>query len=444
MIKNNLLTGSVFKTLIAFTLPVMFAMILQVMYSTVDMLIVGNFSTVADVSAVSTGSQLINTLISLCTGLATGTTILIGQNIGGGKTEKNNIIIGNSVVIFLLVSIVVTVILLFFNKQTVELLNTPSEAVQETSSYLFFCSMGIPMIFLYNILSSIFRGWGDSKTALITVAIACAINIIGDLILVGLFDMGAVGAAIATTTAQSISVVLSIIIAVKKKLFKLTSSMFKLRVNYIKSILYLGLPIALQSVLVSLSFLAITVIINHFGLVYSAAVGLVEKLIGLVMLVPISFMQSISVFVAQNYGAGQHERARTGTMLSIVISLTFCLFTGYLSFFHGDILLRIFSSDNEVITTAQSYLKAYSLDTLLVPFMFSITGYFNGYGRSMFVMFQGVFGAIAIRITFVYIFSLITPTSLFIVGLATPLATFIQILMCIVYYIHLKKQNTFS
>ncbi len=441
MKKDVLLTGSVFKALITFTLPIMFAIILQVMYSTVDMLIVGNFSTVANVSAVSTGSQLMNTLVSLCTGLATGTTILIGQNIGRADTDSNNILIGNSVSLFLAVSMVVTCILLAFNGEIVSLLNTPTEAVSETSSYIFVCSIGIPMIFLYNILSSIFRGLGDSKIALVTVGIACTINVIGDLILVGVFDLGAAGAAIATTAAQTISVILSVIIAAKKKLFTISFDMFKVRLSCIKNVLQLGLPIALQSVLVSLSFLAITVIINRFGLVYSAAVGLVEKLIGLVMLVPISFMQSISVFVAQNFGAGQHMRAKKGTIISIAVSLIFGIVTGYISFFHPELLLRIFSNDADVILTAKDYLRAYSIDTLLVPFMFSMTGYFSGYGKSMFVMVQGVFGAIAIRITFVYLFSLITPTSLFIVGLATPLATFIQIILCIIYYMYLTKNN---
>ncbi len=441
MNKQKLLSGSVFKSLITFTLPIMFALILQITYATVDMLIVGNFSTVEAVSAVSTGSQLINLLTSLCAGLATGCTIIIGHNIGTGYTEKNNTVIGNSVLIFLGLATLITVLLLVFNVEVVNLLNTPTEAIEETRSYVFYCSIGIPMIFLYNVLSSIFRGLGDSKTALVTVAIACTTNIIGDLLLVAVLDMGAAGAAIATTLAQAISVILSIIIAGKKGLIKPSLEMLLPKLTYIMQILRLGIPIALQSVLVSLSFLVITVIINQFGVIYSASVGLVEKIIGLVMLVPLSFMQSIAVFTAQNVGAGKHLRAKKGLTVSISVSLAISVVTGYISFFHGEILLRIFCADIDVIKTAIPYLQAYSLDTILVSLMFNLTGYFSGYGKTMFVMLQGVFGALAIRITLVYLFSTVTPTSLFLIGLATPLATFVQIILCVIYFLYLSRSK---
>ncbi len=442
MTKNSLLEGNTFKSLIGFTLPIMLALILQITYSTVDMLIVGNFSTVEAVSAVSTGSQLINTITSLCAGLATGTTILVGRKIGQGRGNENTAIIGNSILIFMLLALIIITILIMFNNDILGLLNTPEEALEETGRYIFYCSIGIPMIFMYNILSSIFRGLGDSKTALYTVGIACIVNIVGDLLLVGVFNMGASGAAIATATAQTISVVLSIFIANRKQLIIFSIGMFRPQLIYIKQTLKLGIPIALQSVLVSFSFLAITIIINQFGVVYSAAVGLVEKIIGLVMLVPISFMQSISVFVAQNSGAGQHERARTGTVISILISLSVSVITGYISFFHGELIIGIFSNDTSVINTAIPYLQAYALDVLLVSIMFNVTGYFSGYGKTLFVMIQGVFGALAIRITLVYLFSLITPTSLFLIGLSTPIATFIQIIMCIVYYVYLTRSKT--
>ncbi len=441
MNKQKLLSGSVFKSLIEFTVPITFALILQITYATVDMLIVGNFSTVEAVSAVSTGSQLINMLTSLCAGLATGATILIGHNIGNGKTDKNVSVIGNSVIIFLAISAIISLVLILFNSEIVKLLNAPIEAVEETGKYIFYCSVGIPMIFLYNILSSIFRGLGNSKIALVTVAIACIINIIGDLLLVAVFDMGAAGAAIATTSAQAISVILSVVIAFKNNLLQPSLKMFIPKLAYIKRILRLGIPIGLQSALVSLSFLVITVIINKFGVVYSASVGLVEKIIGLIMLVPLSFMQSIAVFTAQNVGAGQHIRAKKGLWVSISLSMGVSIITGYLSFFHGEILLNLFSNDPEIVETAIPYLQAYSIDTVFVSIMFNITGYFSGYGKTMFVMLQGVFGALAIRITMVYLFSTVTPTSLFLIGLATPLATVVQIIFCIIYYIYLSRTS---
>ncbi len=440
--ENQLLSGGVAKSLVSFTIPILFALLLQIMYGTIDMFIVGNFAHINDVSGVSTGSQITHTLTSLCAGLAMGTTILIGQKIGARKESEVGAVITNSIVLFLTISVVITILILLFIDNLVEVMNTPSEAIAETTSYIFVSAIGVPMIFAYNILGSVFRGLGDSQTPLLAVAIACVANIIGDLLLVAYCGMGATGAAISTIMAQTISVLVSIYIIRKKSLFRyqINLNIFKINIGYIKRIVMLGTPIALQSGLTALSFLFVMLIVNQFGVTFSAAVGVTEKLVSSAMLIPMAFMQSISVFVAQSYGARNFHRAKRGLRVGIIISLTTSLITYYLCVFHGEILLRIFTDDTTLIETAKSYLNAYAIDIVLVPFLFCMTGYLNGCGKTKYVMIQGVIGAVTIRLACTYLFSLIEPVSLFRIGLATPLATTVQIIMCVYFYKVIQKE----
>ncbi len=442
--KSSLIEGKILPSLVKFTIPILLALALQVMYSSVDLLIVGNFGTVEDVSGVGTGSQLIVTLTSLCSGLATGTTIALGQLMGKGKQKEYTSVISNSVYIFIVFSAVTAILMLLFLPELVSLLNTPLEAVSQTSEYIFYSALGVPMIFLYNLLGSIFRGFGDSRTPLLAVGIACVINILGDLLLVGVFQMGASGAAIATVVAQMCSVIVILCIIMKKKRIRelVDKTLLKPSAVHIKRILQLGIPIAIHSSVNSLSFLLIAVIVNQFGVEYSAAVSLSERLTGLIMLVPLSFMQSLSVFTAQNYGANQPERMKKGLMISYFISLAFGVVMACGTFFKGDVLVGVFSDSGEVITLAHQYLKAYSIDVLMVSMYFCFTGYFNGCGKTVFVMVQSLIGGIVLRVPLFYMLSKIEPTSLFTMGLAIGITSVIQNMVCIIFFIYLvKKKN---
>ncbi|MFI3239249.1 MAG: MATE family efflux transporter [Bacteroidales bacterium] len=440
---NQLLQGGVTKSLVSFTIPILFALLLQVMYGAIDMFIVGNFAQISDVSGVSTGSQIIHTLTTLCIGLAMGTTILIGQKIGEKKDSEVGSIISNSIMLFISIAVVIMVLMLIFIENIVTLMNTPSEAIIQTTNYIRYSAMGVPMIFAYNILGSIFRGLGDSKTPLMAVAIACVANVIGDLILVAYCGMGAAGAAIATVMAQSISVVISLYIIRKKALFKyqFDNNIFKINKGYIKRIIILGTPIALQSVLTSLSFLFVLLLVNKFGVIFSAAVGVTEKLICLIMIIPIGFMHSISVFVAQNYGARNFTRSKRGMCVGITISLIYGLFSFYLSIFHGDILIGMFTNDIQIIETARGYLNAYAIDTIMVAFLFCLTGYLNGCGETFYVMIQGIVGAVFIRLILAYLLSMVEPVSLFRIGLATPIASTVQVVMCLIFFVIIEKRR---
>lgn len=442
---QNFTEGKILSPLLRFTLPVLFALFLQAMYGAADLLIVGRFGgEMADVfvSAVSTGSQIMMTLTFVIVGIAMGLTVYVGEKIGAGRGDEAGEIIGSGITLFAIVSVVASVIMVLASTGVAKIMQAPEEAFRDTVLYIAICSAGILFIVAYNLVGSIFRGIGDSKIPLITVAIACVLNVLGDLLLVAVFDMGAAGAAIATVFAQAASVLLSLTIIKKRKLpFSFSRKHLRPKAFHIKRILKLGIPIALQDLLVSISFLAILAIVNDIGLIESAGLGVAEKVCAFIMLIPSAFMQSMSAFVAQNIGAGRYDRAKKALWYGIATSFAVAVVIGCFSFFRGDILAGMFAKDAAIIAPATEYLKAYAIDCLFTAFLFCFIGYFNGCGKTTFVMVQGIIGGICIRLPVSWLMSKVEPVSLFHIGLATPISTLIQILLCGAVYIYLNAEQ---
>lgn len=442
---QNFTEGKIFSPLIRFALPVLLALFLQAMYGAVDLLIVGQFGGEnADVfvSAVSTGSQIMMTLTVVITGLAMGLTVYVGEKIGAGKRDEAGEIIGSGITLFSVISLVLTVLMVAFSSSLASVMHAPEEAFENTVLYVAICSAGTLCIVAYNLIGSIFRGTGDSKIPLITVAIACVLNIVGDFLLVAVLGLGASGAAIATVFAQAMSVVISLFIIRKRSLpFDFSKKYIRFNGMHIKAVLKLGIPIALQDLLVSISFLVITAIVNNIGLVESAGVGVAERVCAFIMLIPSSFMQSMSAFVAQNMGALKYDRAKKALLYGIASSLSVGIVVGYFSFFHGDILAGIFAKDAAIIAPATEYLKAYAIDCLLTAFLFCFIGYFNGCGNTKFVMVQGIIGGICVRLPVSWLMSKRVPVSLFHIGLATPISTTVQIILCISFFVIMQRVN---
>lgn len=438
--------GKIFSPLIRFALPVLFALFLQTMYGAIDLLVVGQFGgKLAEVyvSAVSTGSQVMQALTVVITGLAMGLTVFVGKEIGAGMREKAGKIIGSGICLFGLIAMGVTVAMVCTAPFLAEMMHAPKEAMEQTVSYIVICSIGAVFIVAYNLIGSIFRGIGDSKIPLLTVAIACVLNIAGDMLLVAVFHMGAAGAAIATVTAQAVSVLISLLIIRRRRLpFSFSIKDIRPKAAYIGQILKLGIPIAFQDLLVNISFLVIIAIVNSLGLTASAGVGVAEKMCGFLMLVPSAFMQSMSAFVAQNMGAGKPERAKKALLCGIVSSLVVSVLMAYFTFFHGDVLAGIFAKDTPVILAAADYLKAYALDCLLTSFLFCFIGYFNGCSQTTFVMLQGIIGAFGVRLPVSWFMSRRAEVSLFHIGLATPASSLVQIILCGGYFwIWMRRQR---
>ena len=442
MEQNNSFTqGKILKPLILFAIPVLFALFLQAMYGAVDLLIVGKFATSADVSAVSTGSQIMMTLTNLVSSFAMGTTILLGQQLGSGKRKEGGRTVGTAIVMFMIIAVIASILLVIFASQVSAVMNAPQEAFDKTVSYVRICGGGMVVIVAYNLIGCIFRGLGDSRTPLLTVAIACVCNIAGDLLFCAVMGMGTSGAAIATVLAQVISVIVSFGIIRKKELpFEIGKSDIRIHMPSMKKMAGLGAPIALQDLLVSISFLIILSIVNSMGVTASAGVGVAEKVCAFIMLISSAFMQSISAFVAQNYGAGKMDRAKKALAGGIAVSFVIGIGMLFLSFFHGDAMAGIFSSDAEVIAAAADYLKAYAIDCMLTAVFFCFIGFYNGIGMTRFVMIQGIIGAFGVRVPVSYFMSRIPDTSLFKIGLATPMSSLVQLVLCLGCYMVIMKK----
>lgn len=309
--ERDLTKGSIFRNVVYFSLPYLLSYFLQTLYGMADLYIVGQFDGVEATTAVSIGSQIMHMLTVMIVGLAMGTTVTIGKAIGAGDKKKCADAIGNTVVLFLTVAVIATILLLFCVDPIIRIMSTPQAAVAGTTKYLIICFIGIPFITAYNIISAIFRGLGDSKSPMYFIAIACVCNIALDYLFIGLLHMGAAGAALGTTLSQTISVLISLcMIRIKKTGISISRKNLRPRKETMAEILLIGTPVALQDGLIQVAFLFITVIANKRGINDAAAVGIVEKLISLVFLVPSSMLSTVSAISSQNIGAGLYDRAK--------------------------------------------------------------------------------------------------------------------------------------
>ena len=351
--------------------------------------------------------------------------------------------IGSSICLFAVIAAALTLLIPLSGPALSRVMQAPEEAFQETVSYIRICGFGSVFIIAYNLIGSIFRGIGDSKTPLLTVLIACVCNIAGDLLLVAVFHMGTAGAAIATVAAQAVSVVISLWLMRRRTLpFQVTKNDLRFDGGIIRQVTVLGVPIALQDLLVGVSFLVLLAIVNSLGLIASAGVGVAEKVCGFIMLIPSAFMQAMAAFVAQNMGARRYDRAKKALWYAIGVSAALAVVMFVIAFWHGDLLSSIFANDTQVIEASADYLKAYAIDCLLTCFLFCFIGFFNGLGRTRFVMIQGIIGAFCVRIPMAFLMSREVPVSMFHMGLATPCATIIQVIMCLVCFYSVSRKET--
>lgn len=382
------------------------------------------------------------TLTNLVSSFAMGTTVLLGQQIGCGERKQGGRTVGTAIVMFTVIALVMTAVLVIFAPQVSSIMNAPEEAFDKTVAYVRICGGGMLVIVAYNLIGCIFRGIGDSRTPLFTVAVACVFNIAGDLILCAGFKMGTSGAAFATVFAQIISVIVSFGVICKKELpFEMHKTDIGVHGWTLRKMVGLGAPIALQDLLVSISFLIILAIVNSMGVTASAGVGVAEKVCAFIMLISSAFMQSISAFVAQNYGAGRMDRAKKALHYGVAVSFAIGVGMFFLSFFHGNVLAGIFSSDAMVIEAAADYLKAYAIDCLFTAIFFCYIGFYNGIGMTKFVMIQGIIGAFCVRVPVSWFMSRRAGATLFDIGLATPFSSILQLVLCLGCMLYLRKKK---
>lgn len=438
--KTDFTQGSILKKLVFFMLPILGALILQAAYGAVDLLVVGRFGSTSGLSAVSTGSQVLNLITFVVTQFAMGITVLIGRYLGEKKPQHIGQLIGGAVLVFSIISAVLFILMLTCAGRLAVLMQAPGEALLLTTDYIRICGCGIFFIVAYNVLSAIFRGLGDSRSPLLFVLVACIVNIAGDLILVAGFRLDAAGAAIATVLAQAVSVVCALVILRKKELpFRIQKSDFRLNTQC-RKFLVIGFPLALQEFLTQMSFLALCAFINRLGLDASSGFGVACKIVNFAMLIPSSLMQSMASFVSQNIGAGNPKRARQSMYTGIGIGMVFGCIVFALVWLSGDVLSAVFTTDSAVIANSYAYLKGFAPETILTAVLFSMAGYFNGNNKTVWVMIQGLVQTLLVRLPFAYLMSIQPDASLTKIGLAAPASTAVGILLNICFYLYLRHK----
>ena len=437
--KADFTQGNILEKLVAFMMPILGALILQAAYGAVDLLVVGRFGSTSGLSAVSTGSQVLNLVTFVVIQFAMGITVLIARYLGEKRPERIGAVIGGGAVVFTMMSVALFIAMVGFARPISVLMQAPAEAVDLTASYVRICGAGIFFIVAYNLLSAIFRGLGDSKSPLLFVLVACIVNIIGDLVLVAGLHMDAAGAAIATVTAQALSVVFAVMLLLKKDLpFAITKKDFRLNPQC-RKFLKIGLPLALQEFLTQISFLALCAFVNRLGLEASSGYGVACKIVNFAMLVPSSLMQSMASFVSQNIGAGKKKRAKQSMFTGSGVGLAVGCVVFVLVLFKGDVLCSVFSTDAAVIQNGFAYLKGFAPETLVTAILFSMVGYFNGNNKTVWVMTQGLIQTLLVRLPLAYFMSIQPNASLTKIGLAAPVATTVGIFLNIGFFIYLNR-----
>ncbi len=439
---RDLTTGSVFKTIVFFSLPYLLSYFLQTLYGMADLFIIGQYCGVESTTAVSIGSQVMHMLTVMIVGLAMGSTVMIGRAAGAKEKKKINLAVGNTATLFMSLSIVCTVLLLFAVKGIVEVMATPEEAVDGLIRYLTICFIGIPFITAYNIISSVFRGMGDSKSPMYFIAVACVFNIALDYLFIGVLGLGTAGAALGTTLAQTISVIVSFAVIRKRGMIPgLCRADFRPEKAVLGNILKVGIPVAVQDGFIQIAFIVITVFANRRGLSDAAAVGIVEKLIGILFLIPSSMLSAVSALSAQNIGAGRHDRARETLQYATLIAVSFGLIASVIMQFAAESAVGLFADDAEVILLGGQYMRGYVWDCIFAGVHFCFSGYFCAYGLSMVSFIHNSLSIVCARIPLAYIAAEYFTESLFPMGIAAPAGSLLSVVICIAAFIRMRRRS---
>lgn len=439
--ERNLTQGSVLKNIIRFSLPYLLSYLLQTLYGMADLFIIGQYGTVAGTTAVSIGSQVMHMLTVMIVGLAMGTTVFVGQAVGGRDSRKAARGIGNTVTVFLAVSVALTLVLVALVRPITTVMSTPADAVPGTIDYLTICFMGIPFITAYNVISAIYRGLGDSKSPMLFIAIACATNIVLDYIFMGALHMGPAGAALGTTLSQAVSVGASLVMLRRGTGVSLKKADFRPERRVMGSMLKIGIPVALQDGLIQVAFIVITIIANNRGLNDSAAVGIVEKIISFLFLVPSSMLSTVSALGAQNIGAGKPGRAVDTLRYGAMLCAGFGLVVAVVMQFIAEPVVTLFTESADVARMGGQYLRGYVWDCMFAGVHFCFSGYFCAIGKSGLSFMHNIIAIVLMRVPGVYMTSKLFPDTLLPMGLATASGSVISVVICVATFAVLMRKN---
>ena len=393
--EKNLTSGSVLKSILFFSLPYLLSYFLQTLYGMADLFIIGQFEGVASTTAVSIGSQVMHMITVMIVGLAMGATVTIGRAVGAENKPRAARLIGNTVTLFMAGSVVLAAVLVGLVDPIVRIVSTPEQAVAGTRTYLIICFIGVPCITAYNIMASIFRGLGDSRSPMYFIAVACASNIALDYLFMGALHLGPAGAALGTTLSQLVSVIISLVVILRRKNgIHLSGADFKPERSALGEILSIGIPVMMQDGFIQVSFMIITIIANHRGLTDAAAVGIVEKIISFLFLVPSSMLSTVSALGAQNIGAGKHDRVKQGFHCGMRIEAAYGVLIAVVCFSGAPFIMKLFVTDPEVVHLGVRFLRTVSLFYLMPAATNGIQGFFRGIGDLKVTLVSSTFNMV--------------------------------------------------
>ena len=442
--EKNLTSGSVFKNVVCFSLPFLLSYFLQTLYGMADLFIIGQFGGVEQTTAVSIGSQVMHMITVMIVGLSMGSTVIIARAVGAEDKKSASRTVGNTATLFMLISVALALTLLLFARRIVFAMSTPEQAVNGTFLYLSICFAGIPFITAYNIISSIFRGLGDSKSPMYFIAVACVANIIFDYIFMGALKLGPAGAALGTTLSQAVSVAIALAVIIKRKLISVERSDFVLRREIVLPVLKIGFPVAMQDGFIQISFILITIIANRRGLADAAAVGIVEKIMSFMFLVPSSMLSTVSALASQNIGAKKYDRANSTLRFASFIATGFGLVMAVLIQFSASSFVALFTADSVVIALGAQYLRGYIWDCFLGGIHFSFSGYFCALGKSGISFLHNLLSIVLVRVPGAYFMSKLFPENLFPMGIATSCGSLLSVIVCVIAFCILRKRKNFA
>ena len=444
MKSKNLTNGSIMGNIVSFSLPYLLSYFLQTLYGLADLFVVGQYCGVSSITAVSIGSQVMHMVTVIVVGLAMGTTVTTAQSVGANDVARTKRVVGNTVTLFMVFSLLMAAGLVGWVGDIVSLMSTPVEAAAETTSYLTICFIGIPFIVAYNIIASIYRGMGDSKSPMYFIAIACVVNVLLDYLLIGYLDMGAAGAAWATTLSQTVSVLVALIAMNQGDSgIRISRSDLKPQRAVMGKILNIGVPVALQDGFVQVGFIIITIIANQRGLNDAAAVGIVEKIIGILFLIPSSMLSTVSTVSAQNLGAGKLDRAIRTLWYANCIVIGFGTFFSIIMQMFPEKAVGLFTDDPQVIVQGCQYLQGYVWDCVFAGIHFCFSGFFCACGWSIISFIHNAVSIVVARVPLAYLASIMYPTTLYPMGLATVTGSVVSVIICVGVFVWMKKHRKF-
>ena len=408
----DMTTGTPWKSIVSFTLPMLVGNIAQQLYNTVDSIVVGKYIGDNALSAVGSSAPILNMLLVLFIGISTGASIMVSQYYGAGNRDGISRTVGNAITITAVCCAGLIALATPLIRPALELLNTPESILGGCTAYLTISLVGIAGMAYYNILSGMIRGLGDSFSALVYLLIATVINIVLDIFFVAVVKMGVGGVALATVIAQMTSSVLCLIKLMKmREYFDFNVKYFKPLGSYVSRIIKLGLPSGLTQAILSSAMIIVQSLTNQFGELFIAANVVIMRVDGFAMMPNFSFGMAMTTYAGQNVGAGLYDRvvkgAKQGTFIALSCS---AVITGVILLF-GKNLMWVFTDTAELVETSYRLMKILATGYIAMAVTQSLSGVMRGAGDTMTPMWISLITTVALRVPVAYGISYLTRTA---------------------------------